>query len=100
MRVVRCYSDKLTSDFILLLRAYRTIRKRLSAKRQTAQSVATAFCNKLCQQRNVATKLRCLGLCKVEMSLDRLAGSVSRRRGGHHIGAAPAHAGRFRLRFG
>jgi hypothetical protein len=37
MRVVRCYSDKLTSDLILLLRAYRTIRKRLSAKRQTAQ---------------------------------------------------------------
>jgi hypothetical protein len=38
----------------------------------------------------VATKLRCLGLCKVEMSLGGLVGSVSRRRGDHHIGAAPA----------
>jgi hypothetical protein len=43
----------------------------------------------------VATKLRCLGLCKVEMSLGSLAGSVSRRRGDHHIGAAPASAGSF-----
>jgi len=47
MRVVRCYSDKLTSDFIPLLQAYRTIRKRLSAKRQTAQVEhdALLFCS-------------------------------------------------------
>jgi hypothetical protein len=38
--------------------------------------------------KSVATKLRCLGLCKVEMSLGGLAGSVSRRRGDYHIGAA------------
>ena len=44
---------------------------------------------------DVATKLRCLGLCKVEMSLGGLAGSVSRRRGDHHIGAAPAQRGDF-----
>jgi hypothetical protein len=37
---------------------------------------------------------------KVEMSLGGIAGSVSRRRGEHHIGAAPASAGSFRLRFG
>jgi hypothetical protein len=43
----------------------------------------------------VATKLRCLCLCKVEMSLGGIAGSVSRRRGDHHIGAAPASAGVF-----
>lgn len=49
---------------------------------------------------DVATKLRCLCLCKVEMSLGGIAGSVSRRRGDHHIGAAPASAGSFRLRFG
>jgi hypothetical protein len=48
----------------------------------------------------VATKLRCLCLCKVEMSLGGIAGSVSRRRGDHHIGAAPASAESFRLRFG
>ena len=44
---------------------------------------------------DVATKLRCLGLCKVEMSLGGLAGSVSRRRGDHPIGAAPASRGSF-----
>jgi hypothetical protein len=44
---------------------------------------------------DVATKLRCLGLCKVEMSLGGLAGSVSRLRGDHHIGAAPASTGSF-----
>ena len=44
---------------------------------------------------DVATKLRCLGLCKVEMSLGGLAGSVSRRRGDQHIGAAPASRGSF-----
>ena len=48
----------------------------------------------------VATKLRCLCLCKVEMSLGGIAGGVSRRRGDHHIGAAPASAESFRLRFG
>jgi hypothetical protein len=49
---------------------------------------------------NVATKLRCLDFCKVEMSLGSLAGSVSRRRGDHHIGAAPALAVGFGKRFG
>src|ERR1700722_15446953 len=48
----------------------------------------------------VATKLRCLCLCKVEMSLGGRAGSVSRRRGDHPIGAASASAASFRLRFG
>jgi hypothetical protein len=48
----------------------------------------------------VATKLKCHCLCKVEMSLGGIAGSVSRRRGDHHIGAAPALAGSFRVRFG
>jgi hypothetical protein len=48
----------------------------------------------------VATKLRYLCLCKVEMSLGGIAGSVSRRRGDDHIGAAPASAESFRLRFG
>jgi hypothetical protein len=42
---------------------------------------------------DVATKLRGLCLCKVEMSLGGIAGSVSRRRGDHHIGAASASAG-------
>jgi hypothetical protein len=42
---------------------------------------------------SVATKLRSLCLCKVEMSLGGVAGSVSRRRGDHHIGAAPTSAG-------
>jgi hypothetical protein len=50
--------------------------------------------------RRVATKLRCHCLCKVEMSLGGIAGSVSRRRGDHHIGAVPAWAGSFRVRFG
>jgi hypothetical protein len=36
--------------------------------------------------------LRCHCLCKVEMSLGGIAGSVSRRGGDHHIGAAPAPA--------
>jgi hypothetical protein len=48
----------------------------------------------------VATKLRCHCLCKVEMSISGTAGSVSRRRGDHHIGAVPAWAGFFRVRFG
>jgi hypothetical protein len=34
------------------------------------------------------------------MSLGGIAGSVSRRRGDHHIGAAAASAESFRLRFG
>jgi hypothetical protein len=45
----------------------------------------------------VATKLRCLCLCKVEMSLGGIAGSVSSRLGDHHIGAEPASPGGFRL---
>jgi hypothetical protein len=49
---------------------------------------------------HVATKLRCHCLCKVEMSLGGIGGSVSRRRGDHHIGAAPASPGGFRLQFG
>jgi hypothetical protein len=49
---------------------------------------------------DVATKLKCLDLRKVEMSLGGLAGSLSRRRGDHHIGAAPGLAQSFRLRVG
>jgi hypothetical protein len=44
-----------------------------------------------------ATKLRCICLCKVEMSLGGIAGSVSSRLGDHHIGAEPASPGGFRL---
>jgi hypothetical protein len=43
---------------------------------------------------DVATKLRCLCLCKVEMSLGSFRGSLGRRCGDVVIGAAAAQAGR------